>query len=50
MNGIKLRGTGRCVPANTVTNVFIGYINKSNEFSSERCKADRSKLRCFRTD
>ena len=20
MNGIKLRGTGRCVPANTVTN------------------------------
>ena len=32
------------------TLLFIGYINKSNYFSSERCKADRSKLRCFRTD
>ena len=32
------------------TILFIGYINKSNEFGSKRCKTDRSKLRCFRTD
>ena len=32
------------------TILFIGYIDKSDEFSSERCKADRSKLGCFRTN
>ena len=25
MNGIKLRGTGRCVPANTDTNDAVSY-------------------------
>ena len=35
-------GEGRSYSLDTLT--------KSNEFSSERCKADRSKLRCFRPD
>ena len=31
MNGIKLRGTGRCVPANTVTNDDLSRLVDTND-------------------
>ena len=31
MNGIKLRGTGRCVPANTVTNDDLSRLVATND-------------------
>ena len=31
MNGIKLRGTGRCVPANTVTNDDLSQLVDTND-------------------
>ena len=37
MNGIKLRGTGRCVPANTVTNDDLSrLVDTNDEWITER--------------
>lgn len=46
MNGIKLRGTGRCVPANTVTNDDLSrLVDTSDEWITARTGI-RSRYRC----
>lgn len=46
MNGIKLRGTGRCVPANVVTNDDLArLVDTSDEWISARTGI-RSRYRC----
>lgn len=46
MNGIKLRGTGRCVPANTVTNDDLSRLVDTNDEWITARTGIRSRYRC----
>lgn len=46
MNGIKLRGTGRCVPANTVTNDDLAQLVDTNDAWITARTGIRSRYRC----
>ena len=46
MNGIKLRGTGRCVPANTVTNDDLSRLVDTNDEWITARTGIRSRCRC----
>ena len=46
MNGIKLRGTGRCVPANTVTNDDLAQLVVTNDAWITARTGIRSRYRC----
>ncbi len=46
MNGIKLRGTGRCVPANTVTNDDLARLVDTNDAWITARTGIRSRCRC----
>ena len=46
MNGIKLRGTGRCVPANTVTNDDLARLVDTNDAWITARTGIRSRYRC----
>ncbi len=46
MNGIKLRGTGRCVPANTVTNDDLSRLVDTNDEWITTRTGIRSRYRC----
>ena len=46
MNGIKLRGTGRCVPANTVTNDDLSQLVDTNDEWITARTGIRSRYRC----
>ena len=46
MNGIKLRGTGRCVPANTVTNDDLTQLVDTNDAWITARTGIRSRYRC----
>ena len=47
MNGIKLRGTGRCVPANTVTNDDLSRLVDTNDEWITARTGIRSRYRCL---
>ena len=46
MNGIKLRSTGRCVPANTVTNDDLSRLVDTNDEWITARTGIRSRYRC----
>lgn len=46
MNGIKLRGTGRCVPVNTVTNDDLAQLVDTNDAWITARTGIRSRYRC----
>ena len=46
MNGIKLRGTGRCVPANVVTNDDLAKLMDTNDAWISSRTGIRSRYRC----
>ena len=46
MNGIKLRGTGRCVPANTATNDDLAQLVDTNDAWITARTGIRSRYRC----
>ena len=50
MNGIKLRGTGRCVPANTVTNDDLSRLVDTNDEWITARTGIRSRYRCEKRD